>query len=311
MGAERFANLAETTVDSAYTATDTTLEVADASAFPSAGPFRVRIGNADKTLWRVDSVSGNVFTGAAEEFDGNASVGDTVVCVWTKGSAERLIQSPDSGDMVMPSGPLGADRYSAFGGFKVVPLDQSGWSWFNQGSAAVAQGGGVVRLFDASNTGGTNIRGRLRGSYPSPPFVLVAVVKPWFENAEYTGAFQALDSIGIAVSDGTKYKDFIASNFTWGTGHAPSVIGVEKMNTVSSAGAEVAHSLILPPLIWLKLEDDNTNQIFSYSFDGINYVTLLSEARTTFLTPSDIGIVMNHQTGATPAGGDVISWDLQ
>jgi hypothetical protein len=56
--------------------------------------------------------------------------------------------------------------------------------------------------------------------------------------------------------------------------------------------------------------DDNTNQTFSYSLDGQQYIQVLQEARTTFLTPSDIGIVTTNQSGTQQAGGSVLSWAL-
>ena len=42
-------------------------------------------------------------------------------------------------------------------------------------------------------------------------------------------------------------------------------------------------------ICWLKVADDGTNLTLSYSFDGVNYLTALTQARTTFLTPDHIG----------------------
>src|SRR5690242_1967894 len=140
MASEKFANLAETTLASSYTSGGSSIIVTDASLFPTSGIFRVALGNANKTIYRVDSVSGTTFTGGAEEFDGNAAGGDAVVLVGSKGSAERFLQAPTSAEVQAYSGALGVDRYGPM--WKLTPMDQSGWAWQNQGSASVSQASG-------------------------------------------------------------------------------------------------------------------------------------------------------------------------
>ena len=43
-------------------------------------------------------------------------------------------------------------------------------------------------------------------------------------------------------------------------------------------------------MMWLKLADDGTNLTLSWSYDGTNYTSVLTQSRTTFLTPDQIGI---------------------
>ena len=47
-------------------------------------------------------------------------------------------------------------------------------------------------------------------------------------------------------------------------------------------------------IVWFEIEDNNTNLIFKFSADGVNFVTLGQEARTTFLTPDEIGFTINN-----------------
>lgn len=310
MPAEQFANLAETSLGSSYTSGGTTLSVTSSSGFPTHGPFRVRIGNSGKTIWRVDVVFGTTWYGGAEFNDANANSADTVTLVWTEASGERLIQTAEPGDRANPSGVSGGDYYSQFGGFKVVPLDQSNWTWFNQGSASVNQRGKLVNL-TSPTAGGTNLRGRLRGSYPTTPFTITVVIQPYFQSA---GNISGLGLLGFTVSDGTKHKILVASNFNFNTANPPPSFWVAKYASATSAtSATVIDSMpsaaqTIP--IWLKMTDDGTNQTFYFSFDGVNFTQILQEARTTHLTPSDIGIVMGNQSGSQTVGGNFLSWEI-
>jgi len=51
---------------------------------------------------------------------------------------------------------------------------------------------------------------------------------------------------------------------------------------------------------WVRLADDSTNRIFSYSADGKNFIPAYSVARTTFLTPSHYGVICG--SGASDNG---------
>ena len=124
MAFEKFANLAETTLSAGYTAGAGSISVTSAAGFPTAGVFRVRLGNAGKTIFRVDSVSGTTFTGAAEANDANAANGDSATCVLSAGAMGQLViplftsgaDAPTTGTtaetlytFTMPGGTLAVD----------------------------------------------------------------------------------------------------------------------------------------------------------------------------------------------------------
>lgn len=84
MATEQLANLYQTTVASGgYTAGSLVLNVTSAIGAPTIGPFTVTILNSAGTaiilLFRVTSVSGTAFTGAAEGTDTNAAAGSLVI----------------------------------------------------------------------------------------------------------------------------------------------------------------------------------------------------------------------------------------
>jgi hypothetical protein len=223
------------------------------------------------------------------------------------GSSGKLYNFSDSPYTAIDNG----SSYDYFyNGHKAVLLDQSGWTWFNQGSATVDQTPGFVAL-TSPVASGTNIRGRLRGSYPAGNFTLVVGVQ---QIAVQAGSVDSLTCIGLTISDGTKHKVFVVANFNFNTANGPSAIWVGKYASATSAtSATVPYTelnLGTNPM-WLKLVDNGTNQIFSYSYDKFTWIQILSETRTTHLTPSDLGIVITNQGGTPPVqGGNIISWDL-
>ena len=163
MASEKFANLAETTLASSYTSAGTSLSVASASGFPTTGVFRVRLDNVAKTVWRVDSVSGTTFTGAADSNDGNASSGAAVTIVASADVARRFLQSPDAGVIHAISGANGDDAYLLL---RSGRPDVLSWSWNNQGGATVVESNGVS-VFSMPNST-VSIRSRLITA-PTPP----------------------------------------------------------------------------------------------------------------------------------------------
>ena len=305
MTTEKFANLAETSLTATYLGGGGVITVSDPSLFPTAGLFRIRLGNIARTILIVTAVAGSSFTTLAEFNDGTAPIGTAIVLVATRGSHERFLQSPEVDEIRSPSGISAADFYGPL--FKWIALDQSAWTWFNQGSAVVNQQNGLVSLL-APSVGGTNILGRLRGSYPSTPFTLIVGLMPFFQSA---GVVQNINLLGIVLSDGTKFKIFDAANFNISNGSPPSGINVGNYNTATSFNSVAANTLMeLPNIVWLKMVDDGANLTFSFSYDKTNWVQLLQHARTTFLTPSDIGIVVTNQSGGILSGGDIVSWEL-
>lgn len=306
MAVEKFANLAETFLAGAYAGGGGVITVTDPSLFPTSGLFRIRLGNSFRTILIVTAVAGASFTTVAEFNDGPASTGTGIVLVATRGSHERFLQSPESdADIQIRAGISGADLYIG-PIWRVTPLDQAAWNWFNQGSASVVQANGLVYLITPS-AGGTNIRGRLQGSYPTPPFTLTVGILPFFQEA---GSISNLNILGIAISDGTKFKVLVAANFNFNTTNAPSAIWVGKYNTFSAAVSATVAVWQLRTIVWLRVVDDGVDQFFYFSMDKVNWILLLQEARTTHLTPSDIGIVVTNQSGSFDSGGDIVSWEL-
>ena len=314
MSSEKFANLAETTLASGYTSGGGSISVTSASGFPTAGVFRVRLGNAGKTIFRVDSVSGTTFTGGAEANDANASAGDTVINVGTRAVGERFLQSPETGEANAPSGVSGADDY--WPNWKVKRLDQSGWSWVNQGAASVDQQKGMVQLLSPASVAGTSVRARVTTA-PGTPYTIEMGLVPYFPTA---GSVSNLAAIGIAFRESGTGKMVVIffANFKASSGTGPSAIFVATYTNATTFNTNLAEfvTVILPPsylafpVMWLRVTDNGTNLIFEYSYDRVHWTTLTTAGRTAFMAggPDQIGVVWTVQSSSVEAGGWVLSW---
>lgn len=303
---EKFANLAESTLASPYTAADPSITVASAALFPTTGVFRVALGNLTRTIFRVDSVAGTVFTGTAEAFDGNAATGNTVIQVGSRGTAERLLQSPESGEARAPSGISAVDFYGPL--YKLAALDQSGFAWINQGPAVLVQANGIVFIRSDGSGAASDVHIRKKAE-PTPPFTVTAciITKP-ADGADGDGSGANWLAIIFRDSGTGKFSAFTADR-----DGSIQVVRYDDVNTVNGISATRTTAFRGMP-IWLQVEDDGVgNMIWRYSTDGINFETpIRSTGRTLggFYTPDEVGFGLNAQGGlaAGDAGGSILSW---
>jgi hypothetical protein len=81
--------------------------------------------------------------------------------------------------------------------------------------------------------------------------------------------------------------------------------------TTFSAGYATYEPKLIPyngGLIWLRIEDNNTNRICSYSVDGVTFIEFHSVTRLDFLTPDKVGIFINSNTNGRTSYAAFVSW---
>lgn len=285
MASEKFANRPTAEVAATYTSGETMLTVDDASPFPATGVFRIILGNAEGTIFRVDSIAGDVFTGIEEAFPGDTEIGDAVKIVASKLVAERFIQSPDSGTIHAPTGTDGASYVGPLN--TVAPFNDSGFGWLNQGTATHAVVGGTSHLVIPQNSG-QEIRGRVK-TLPAKPVTITVLFDTIMESSASQAAMFGfresatgkilvfrLEQSTVRVSNGTTTIDGDVYAKNWNGGRARD-------------------------RIWLQAEADGTNVKFRFAWDGINFLEVLSEAETTHFTtePDQVAILGYDQNNAS------------
>ena len=202
-----------------------------------------------------------------------------------------------------------------FGGLE--PLDQSGWSWINQGSAVVAQTDELVSLMGPSSGGGSNLKMRVTTA-PATPYTIELGVVPFFLPAS---AISQLNLIGFVFREsGTgKVISVVHANFRASTANAPPAIWAGAYNSPTSwnslQGTETPFwSPFFPPfgVVWLRVQDTGTNLVAEWSLDRITWTAIFTLGRAAFLAggPDQVGIVQAHESGlGSQQGGWVIHWE--
>lgn len=282
MRQERFVNNAQTTLSGTITSGATNLNVADGSAFPSEGDFRIVI---ESELILVTHRTGNTLTivrGIENTTPAEHTTGVDVKAVLTSAAIDQWKQDFPALYVAGQTPPC-----RMFDDNEDI-IDVSDFTWANQGtSAAVDQDGGIKLTIPGSTR-------QMRVLYRTAPATPYTV-----DMAFYLGSI-SLDAQlagGFTVGDGTKWSnlsyypvDYKLAMVDW-----PSATGTP------AAGAD-SGQIMIPPMIWIKFTDDGANHTYSWSPDGGNWQVVHSQSRTDYLSGGGdrVGFFMDN-------GGDTDS----
>lgn len=204
-----------------------------------------------------------------------------------------------------------SSTYTYFGPiFPISLVSQSGWSWVNQGTAAISTTGGVLAM-QAIAASGDNLRSYVR-SIPSTPFTITVLLMPNLAYVQYT------NMCGVIFYESGSGKSVTAGIQMAGSGYTGTVfpyLGAWNSNTSynTSVASPVSSYNSAAPLV-VKVTDSGTTISYSYSSDKLNFISIGAATIATYFTsaPNEIGMTMdsnsnNFGTGATSAC-TVISW---
>lgn len=174
------------------------------------------------------------------------------------------------------------------------------WTAFNTTGMVLAPTFGSGRFTMASNaTAGQNVQG-IATTLPSPPYTAQFRIWPligW--NLGTPGAQNPTAQVGWADGAvGTPGKLLVAGPIFIPGGVA--LIATNFTNTTTTSG-NVALATIFQKFpftisgapIWIQLQDNNTNWLVNVSYDGVNFINLMTETRNTFLTATQLVVQVN------------------
>jgi hypothetical protein len=270
---EQFKNNAVNSLDGDIDASQTTLDVLDATGFPATGNFRIVVGSeimlctgvASETLTVVRGLEG---TSAASHLSG-AAVGH----ILTAGGLQQW--GRDNFPLWDYAGRLPLTLVDDDG---VTPLAASDFTWVNQGGASATDQAGTI-VMRVPTQSGENVRG-LTFAAPSTPYA-------------YAAAFQVVLPLGEAgdiPQAGFGFRQDSTGKMTLVSAHASNSGGSQLAIYNFNDPTTYAGSDPLAPrpinwtgnLIWVKLEDDGTDLKF-YLGDGAEWVLIRTYARTTHM----------------------------
>ena len=180
---------------------------------------------------------------------------------------------------------------------KLLTLPPS-FAWINQGTASVSTTNGGETLTDAAGASAHQCRIR-KTAAPSTPYTVTMAYLPTLRGANYLfgGALFRESSSGKLRS---LHLGFNAAGvievYAWNSPTAP----------VTQLAVFRSEVLFSSPLIFWRLEDDGTNRKFHFSGDGINFIQLYSEGRTTGMTANEVGWFIDPYSQAQTA--TLIHW---
>ncbi len=327
---ERYQDLAETTVAAGgYTAGSGVLNVAStASPFKVTGLYSVAISDPTSTvvkaLLTVQSVaSGTQFRVVSGGIDANCNFGDIVTAVLTERGIyqTRSDQSRVGTYPLLPTLASKGDRYRAADGYD-FHYDGSSWTPYGfsikmrkpvaadysatgLASAVLTDSSNGLFLYDATAEEGLHL------------YKLVAPSTPYTITVRMSGLLELQSSkvpgFGLAFRESSsgKVETIMASNNA-GAGANPGCwVGVDywtdEVTYDSALQGSIRFSCALDDL-WLQISDASGNKVFQFSADGINWIPIYSETRTTNLTANQVAWFIRTNNAAQTVAALLRSW---
>lgn len=205
--------------------------------------------------------------------------------------SDGFVVERDTGSAWAPWGPL----------FPLTAPVDGDYAWINQGGASVVTTNGGIHLSVPSGAS-DNVRIRKKAA-PSTPYTITAFFIPLLYPTQY---YQA----GLCWRQSSNGK-----LVTFGLGGAntsgnPDDFEITKWNSATSfsAGYTQANTGTLFIRMWLRITDNGTNRICSFSHDGQNFMQFHSVGRTDFLTADEVGFHIYCNNGTQGAGMTLLSW---
>lgn len=172
-----------------------------------------------------------------------------------------------------------------------LPIDAD-FSWVNQGAASksTALGGGITIVDPV--VAGTNER-LLVKTAPSTPYTITAMITATF--LANSGGPHA----GICFRESSSGKIHYCSiqDDSNGATTTNGRLYSAKMDSATSFNATYqAYMFPIGFPIWLRITDNGTNRLCSFSRDGVNFIQFHSIGRTDFLTANQVGFIVGNSS---------------
>lgn len=178
------------------------------------------------------------------------------------------------------------------------PIDAN-FAWVNQGSATIDTSNGGIYVSGPA-TAGVDLHIRVMTA-PATPYVVTALFMTNMP-AETSGV---VGLIFRQSSDG-KIATCVVSQTSG------FLRGQSTKYTNPTTFSAVYQNVALPSYqrIWLRIADNGTNRICSYSYDGIHFKQFHSVTRTDFLTANQIGFAIDSNNATYGSDMWLLSWKI-
>lgn len=217
------------------------------------------------------------------------------------GVITSLTTTGSSGAATLSGGVLNVPVYGS-GGLPIWPFNAppnaASWTQVNFTGASVVDSGTGAVILKAPSTSSPVL---LFTALPAAPYtVTLAIVTPLIPSN--------FNMTGLALQDsGGKLYLF---GPIWASGAS---LFVQKWNSPTSFNAN-GSSITLAALptgpFYIRVQDNSTNRILSWSLDGLNFVQFESVANTTFLTAANVGWFAETNGATLAPSATLFSWKV-
>lgn len=195
----------------------------------------------------------------------------------------------DTGAAWVPWGPL----------FPFTAPVDGDFSWTNQGGASVVTTQGGIYLLAPANAG-ASLRIR-RKAAPSTPYTITAAFAASILNLSNQRA-------GLCFRQSSDGKLVIFYLLATNAAFTLQTDKFTNETTGSATYSSIAANAMRGPVVFLRIADNGTNRICSYSTDGQNWIQIHSVGRTDFLTADQVGFFVSEESNSVAAGMTLLSW---
>lgn len=255
----------------------------------------------DQTLKLMKIEEGKVVQYVDEKGSGSGS--GNIITVGTYAASRP--SSPSEGDLYLPTDGRftevyhsSAWKFTDHGRVFVKPSSLS-WSWVNQGSASISSTAGVEYLSTSTSAGGAQNLNIRKKAAPSAPYTVTVQLK-------VSQLQEAGSQFGVCFRESSSGK-LAALLFYFASGSLPSIYAQNYTNP-TTVSAAVANMTVASVPEWVRIEDNNTNRIMSYSYDGVTFTPFYTIGRTTFLTADEVGFFVNPFAIANQIDLTLLAW---
>ena len=330
---EQITNNVPTKLSAAVTTTgQTTFQVASGLNFPKVGNFRIMIGSE---ICIVTNVTQNSFvpatwtvTRAAEGTTASTYAIDTPInFVITQSSlrnwfsmdtrqtgtiATHPLYPPEKGDFFVPS-----DSF-----YTMVAFDGVSWKFLINGKAMTPPNfSDNVWTLESPDTNFT-----YASTYKAP--ILYSSAPAYSIHSFYRPIPATPYNMTIACVPHLTVTNYMTTGLCWRSSTGQYCLfghGINNgssqwwryynWNSYTSYSGDISNGNPPPSwyhgsVVWMRIRDDGTNRLAQFSGNGINWTTLGSTGRTTFLTPTYFGVHLSDNGVAANMGNTILHLEI-
>jgi hypothetical protein len=310
---EQFTNNPTTTLNGTFNSSVTTITVTSGAVFPATGNFRVICDNEIMLCTARSTNDLTVVRGYEGTTGASHNSGTTISQILTADGLDRGGKDNQALWGVSTRPPL--NKLVAADG--ITLLTTSDFSWTNQGTASVSDLAGTIVL-RAPSTAGNQFRIQRRTA-PGTPWTLTAGLKLHVQGVD-GGTINC--QLGIIARQSTSGKFISLAVNRKSTD--PQRFAIDHWTNETTYGGSTPflgkNQIFHSDVIWMRINDNGTNLIFSVSDDGIEWIQLLSQSRSALMTlnggvtgPDQIGFASNNggDTTAPDALFRLLHWHVE